>query len=244
MYTADSIRETEFSKAGMSGVKADEVYTFVDDVAADFETLTRQKDELIAKLKVLADCIEEYRRSEDTVKTAILTAQKTADAILSDAEARASAVLEEKTALAENLEKTASETAEQIMNETQTKSREMLDEATMRANRIVAEAEEIAEKKKNEIDKLINQQMFTYNYIKDEVKNFKEHIMSSYKEHLEKLSAAPMLSRPLEVYNEQETEKAKREQKAESSAAEPLTVSADDAADESAETPKQETAEE
>lgn len=207
MYTADSIREVEFQKSGISGVKATEVYNFVDDVANDFEKLTRQNEELMKKLQVLADCIEEYRKSEDTVKTAILTAQKTADNVVSEAEQKAAALIDEKTKLAENLEKSANEAAEKLMNDTQAKSREILDDATMRANRIVAEAEEAAKMKRSEIDKMVNQQLLTYNYIKDEVKNFKESIISAYKEHLDKLSNVPLSSRTLEVYNKNDEPK-------------------------------------
>lgn len=207
MYTAESIRDVEFQKSGISGVKASEVYNFVDDVANDFEKLTRQNEELIKKLQVLADCVEEYRKSEDTVKTAILTAQKTADNVVSEAEQKAAALLDEKTKLAENLEKSANEAAEKLMNDTQAKSREILDDATMRANRIVAEAEEAAKIKRSEIDKMVNQQLLTYNYIKDEVKNFKESIITAYKEHLDKLTNVPLSSRTLEVYNKNDEPK-------------------------------------
>ena len=207
MYTADIIREVEFQKSGISGVKASEVYTFVDDVADDFEKLTRQNEELIKKLQVLADCVEEYRKSEDTVKTAILTAQKTADGIVSEAEQKAAGVLDEKTKLAEELEKSSNEAAEKLMNDAKTKSREIIDEATMRANKIVSEAEELARKKRSDIDKMVNQQMLTYNYIKDEVKNFKESIINSYKEHLDRLSTGPVSNRMLEVYNQKDEQK-------------------------------------
>lgn len=208
MYTAESIRDVEFQKSGISGVKASEVYNFVDDVANDFEKLTRQNEELIKKLQVLADCIEEYRKSEDTVKTAILTAQKTADNVVSEAEQKAASLIEEKTKLAENLEKSANEAAEKLMNDAQAKSRDILDDATMRASRIVAEAEETAKMKRSEIDKMVNQQLLTYNYIKDEVKNFKESIISAYKEHLDKLTNVPLSSRTLEVYNKNDESKA------------------------------------
>lgn len=216
MYTAESIRDVEFQKSGISGVKASEVYNFVDEVANDFEKLSRQNEELMKKLQVLADCVEEYRKSEDTVKTAILTAQKAADTLISDAEQKSASLLEEKTKLAENLEKSANEAAEKLMNDTQAKSREILDEATMRANRIVAEAEEASRLKRSEIDKMVNQQLLTYNYIKDEVKNFKESIIASYKEHLDKLSAVPQSSRTLEVYNQKDEPKKQSDKDAES----------------------------
>lgn len=207
MYTAESIREIEFTKAGMSGVKSSEVYAFVDDVANDFEALTKQNQELLEKLKVLADCIEDYRKNEDTVKTAILTAQKTADSLLADANERASAILEEKTKAAEEAEKNANSTAQKLINDAQTKSREMLDEATMRSKIMLADAQEAAKKKQDEVDKLIGQQMLTYNYIKDEVKAFKERIVESYKTHLDSLSNVPTMSKTLEVYNDKEEQK-------------------------------------
>ena len=91
MYTAETIREVEFQKMGFSGVKASDVDAFVEDVANDFEALTKQNEELVQKLQVLAESVEEYRKSEDTVKTAILNAHKAADTIISDAETKANA---------------------------------------------------------------------------------------------------------------------------------------------------------
>lgn len=207
MYTAESIREVEFTKTGMSGVKSAEVYAFVDEVANDFEALSKQNQELVEKLKVLADCIEDYRKNEDTVKTAILTAQKTADTVLADANERASAILEEKTKAAEEAEKTANQTAQKLIADAQSKSREILDDATMRSKNMLADAQEEAKKRQADIEKMIGQQMLTYNYIKDEVKAFKEKIVESYKTHLDNLSNVPAMSKTLEVYNEKEEQK-------------------------------------
>lgn len=225
MYTAQSIRDIEFQKSGFNGVKTSDVEVFVEEVANDFETLERKNQELLSKLQVLAETIEEYRKSEDSVKTAILAAQKTADAMLKDAEAKATELLEEKTRQAEQLEKATVEASEKLMAEATEKSRKMLDEATMKSNQIMAESENMLAKKKAEIDRLVNQQMLTYNYVKDEVKKFKENIINNYKLHLDNLQSVPMTSKNLEVYAKNQQEEA-----ADNEPNEEISSNADDSA--------------
>lgn len=225
MYTAQSIRDIEFQKSGFNGVKTSDVEVFVEEVANDFETLERKNQELLSKLQVLAETIEEYRKSEDSVKTAILAAQKTADAMLKDAETKATELLEEKTRQAEQLEKATVEASEKLMAEATEKSRKMLDEATMKSNQIMAESENMLAKKKAEIDRLVNQQMLTYNYVKDEVKKFKENIINNYKLHLDNLQSVPMTSKNLEVYAKNQQEEA-----ADNEPNEEISSNADDSA--------------
>ena len=225
MYTAQSIRDIEFQKSGFNGVKTSDVEVFVEEVANDFETLERKNQELLSKLQVLAETIEEYRKSEDSVKTAILAAQKTADAMLKDAETKATELLEEKTRQAEQLEKATVEASEKLMAEATEKSRKMLDEATMKSNQIMAESENMLAKKKAEIDRLVNQQMLTYNYVKDEVKKFKESIINNYKLHLDNLQSVPMTSKNLEVYAKNQQEEA-----ADNEPNEEISSNADDSA--------------
>ena len=93
MYTASDIRNVQFSK-NMGGYKIAEVEAFVEACAETVETLTADKEELTKKLSILADKLVEYRRDEDNIRSALLSAQRTGDAIIREANQNAEALLE------------------------------------------------------------------------------------------------------------------------------------------------------
>lgn len=93
MYTASDIRNVQFTK-NMGGYKVAEVEAFVENCADTVESLVAEKDELTKKLGILADKLVEYRRDEDSIRSALLSAQRTGDAIIREANDNAAAVLE------------------------------------------------------------------------------------------------------------------------------------------------------
>ncbi len=92
MYTATDIRNVEFTK-NMGGYKAAEVDAFVDSCADTVQALTAEKDELNKKLSILADKLVEYRRDEDSIRSALLSAQRMGDAVVRDAKADAERIV-------------------------------------------------------------------------------------------------------------------------------------------------------
>lgn len=74
------IHNKEFSKS-FRGYDQDEVDEFLDLVVAEFERLIRANEELQAELSGLQSRLEHYRGLEETLKNAIVLAQKTADEI-------------------------------------------------------------------------------------------------------------------------------------------------------------------
>ncbi|MBQ9964941.1 MAG: DivIVA domain-containing protein [Clostridia bacterium] len=101
MMTLDDIRNIEFSKG--RGYRADEVDDFIDECVAAMEALVQENRETNQKMKVLADKLAEYRNDEDSIRGALLNAQRTGDAILRDAQAKADALTGEAQAKAEAL---------------------------------------------------------------------------------------------------------------------------------------------
>ncbi|MGE5578544.1 MAG: DivIVA domain-containing protein [Bacillota bacterium] len=74
------IHNREFSKA-FRGYSEDEVDEFLDLVVAEFEKLIRTNEELGATVSGLESRIEHYKGLEETLKNAIVLAQKTSDEI-------------------------------------------------------------------------------------------------------------------------------------------------------------------
>jgi len=85
------IHNKEFSKS-FRGYNEDEVDEFLDHVVAEFERLIRENEELRATVAELESRIEHYKGLEETLKNAIVLAQKTADEIKEAATRQADAI--------------------------------------------------------------------------------------------------------------------------------------------------------
>lgn len=92
MMTLDDIRNIEFTRG--RGYRADEVDDFIDECVAAMEQLIQENTETTQKMKALADKLAEYRNDEDSIRAALLSAQRTGDAVLRDAQAKADELLE------------------------------------------------------------------------------------------------------------------------------------------------------
>ena len=101
MMTLDEIRNIEFSRG--RGYRAEEVDDFIDACTETVEQLIREKEELSQKMKVLADKVVEYRNEEDSIRSALLNAQRAGDAALREAEEKAAAIKAEAETEAANI---------------------------------------------------------------------------------------------------------------------------------------------
>lgn len=105
MYTPEEIRNIEFTRA--RGYKASEVDPFIDKCADTVEALLKEKEELTKKLEVLADKLVEYRNEEDSIRSALLSAQRLGDTVVREANHKASLILEDANIKAEKITETA-----------------------------------------------------------------------------------------------------------------------------------------
>ena len=93
MITAQDIREKTFEKARMGGYDMASVDDFLETLADEIAAAQKENAVLKSKMKVLVDKIEEYRANEGALNMAILSAQKLAVQIESEARQRASATV-------------------------------------------------------------------------------------------------------------------------------------------------------
>ena len=93
MITAQDIREKTFEKARMGGYDMASVDDFLEELADEIAAAQKENAVLKSKMKVLVDKIEEYRSNEEALNMAILSAQKLAVQIESEARQRASATV-------------------------------------------------------------------------------------------------------------------------------------------------------
>lgn len=106
MLTLQQIRDVVFEKK-MSGYKMSEVDDFIDACAETVQALITERDELNRKLELLAEKLMEYKNQEDSIHTTLLGAQRSADAVLREANHKAELILRDARIKAENIEEAA-----------------------------------------------------------------------------------------------------------------------------------------
>ncbi len=94
MLTPQEVAEHAFAKASFGGYNMAMVDEFLDLVTADYTSLYKENATLKAKMKVLADKIEEYRSTEEAMRKAMLSAQKVADQMVAEAQEQADTILD------------------------------------------------------------------------------------------------------------------------------------------------------
>ena len=93
MMTPQEVANCTFAKAVMGGYNMASVDDFLDKLTEDYTALYKENAALKAKLKVLAEKTEEYRQVEDAMRATLLTAQKMASNMVSEAEQKRDAII-------------------------------------------------------------------------------------------------------------------------------------------------------
>ena len=93
MLTLKEIEEVRLGRAKVGGYKPEDVDKFIDEVRDSFEKLQNDNAELVSKIKVLAHRINEYRTQEESVRNALIKAQKLEDDAINEAKIKAEEIL-------------------------------------------------------------------------------------------------------------------------------------------------------
>ena len=150
MITSQDIQEKAFERAG-KGYNMEQVDEFLDELAADFATLSKENAALKSKMKVLVQKVDEYRQTEDSMRLAFLSAQKVSAQMEADAKEKADAVMAEAQDYANKLKK---ETEDGMANE-----EAKLEEAKKATNRFFDHMRTVCQKQIEFYDKLSQMQL-------------------------------------------------------------------------------------
>lgn len=191
--TGKEILEAEFEKAGMRGYRADQVDVLLQSIASFVDKQNTEIKDLKYKTQILADKIEEYKKDEESIRDALLGAQKMGSSILNEAKAKAETVIRESKSTSEELLSTAQVKSEAMVREAKTTSEDMLahaklkienltKESLLKANAEIANARKESEKEQKLLEAM-----------KLEVSNFRSFILKQYKDHLDLLSNLPVV---------------------------------------------------
>lgn len=146
MISPQEIRTVTFDKT-MRGYRTEDVDAFLQQVAEQIEQITAEKEDKEQKLYILAQKIEEYRKDEDNLKTALLNAQRMGENVIKEAKQKAESILREAGIKAEDITRAANEQ--------------------------------------------VQEEQLQLESIKAEVAQFKNSVLSLYKQHIESLSTLP-----------------------------------------------------
>ena len=179
MLNVNDINDVQFT-SGLSGYKKAEVDAFLDEVVKTVDTLYNENSELVRKLQVLADKIEEYRKDESNIQSAILVAQRASENILTEAQQQADEIIVSANERAQEALKRAEEKVLVVVNDSKVKAHEIISEAQKQSDTMTAQ-------RKEDISFLQEQ----YDALKNEVADFRNGVLQLYKEHLESINRIP-----------------------------------------------------
>ena len=96
---AEDIRNVTFDKV-MRGYRPEEVDAYLDQVAAELERLQTEKADAEKKMYILAEKVDQYRNDEETLKTALLNAQRMGESVIHEARQKAETIIYDATSKA------------------------------------------------------------------------------------------------------------------------------------------------
>ncbi|MCL2034032.1 MAG: DivIVA domain-containing protein [Oscillospiraceae bacterium] len=129
--TPNEIHNKRFEKA-MSGYRPEDVGVFLAEVADYVEELIDAKTELEQKILVLAEKLEEYREDEDSLRAALIGAQKLGDNVVRESKRK----------------------AEELIEEAKQKSQAMIEEASQKSDSIVIDIKKNVERETDTLNKM------------------------------------------------------------------------------------------
>ena len=205
MMTPAELREYEFKGAGRNAYKSDDVDNFFGEVAVAYEKIFRENSELIKRVSMLADRLEQFKKDEEQIKQAVIGAQKAADIIVkeaetsvedakSEAEAILAAAKGEADIIKSDAEKQAIADSDLLLSIARDKAEEIINKAKEEAHGILIEANDSAKDTVGAATRTITSESLHYEMLKKEVSEFRASILSQYKAHIELISKLPELA--------------------------------------------------
>lgn len=94
MFNANEIRQITFEKV-VRGYRPEDVESFMEKIADEFEALATEKQEIEGQLYILAERIEQYKTEEESIKTTLINAQKLGESIIAESRQKAEAILKD-----------------------------------------------------------------------------------------------------------------------------------------------------
>lgn len=194
MLTPDRIKEKVFQTTGRGSYRSEDVDMFMSEVQASYEQMFKENGDLVRKISILAKKVEEYRADEESLKMALLNAQKLADRIVAEAKETAANEIASVKGETDKLREDAAAEAEMLTVN-----------AKAEAEKILADANKEAKDILGNINRKVTHESLVYEMIQKEASEFKSKLIAMYREHITLINDLP------EIVDEQLDEEAQEE---------------------------------
>ncbi len=213
MLTPKQLKNYDFQSVARNAYKATDVDTFMEEVYKSYEQMFRENAELIKKLNLLADKISHYKAEEESIRNAMVEAQKLKESIVSEAERTATekitSATEQAQATKEALDKQTShlitdaqEEAEKIITKANTEAEQVMAKTNAAVERSLTLAKENAAKLMHRAQELYEQQVTSIveetkaekkklQEVKAEAVSVRKKLLDTYQMQMELLRMAP-----------------------------------------------------
>ncbi len=226
MITAEDIKKATFGRAGR-GYKTMDVDELLDKAADTIEKLTADNADLLAKLEILAEKVQEYRKDEDSIRGALLAAQRSADQIMREANENAEALTAETQRVSEEALSAAKKKAEEMLYEAQEKSVSIVNETRDKATQVMTEAKQKADNMLKEAEENCKVELMQLEATKKQAAEFRAALMDMYRQQFELMKKGPAV----EYIPDKKEEPASEKTEAEEPYVEPFVKEVEDVAD-------------
>lgn len=153
MLTLEEIKNVTFHKA-RNGYQTEDVDDFIDSVIETVDNILHERDDYLKKLDIFAKKVEEYRSTEESVGSVLLSAQRLADSNIREANHKADVILRDAKAKADAMVKEAKEKSDAMMTDAKQKSDKLLADSTANSRRAIAAGNLELERQKELLKKI------------------------------------------------------------------------------------------
>lgn len=191
MLTPDKIKEKSFQTTGRGSYRAEDVNNFINEVASSYEQMFKENSDLIKKITLLAKKVEEYRADEESLKMALLNAQKLADKIVAEAKETAEKENAEINAETARLHEVAEKVAKDAEENAKAEAEKIIADAKAEADKILNEANAQAKDILGNINRKVTHESLVYEMVQKEASEFKSKLVAMYKDHINLINQLP-----------------------------------------------------
>ena len=194
MLTPDKIREKSFQTTGRGSYRAEDVDNFLSEVTVSYEQMFKENGDLIKKITLLAKKIEEYRADEESLKMALLNAQKLADKIVAEAKETAEKENAEINAEIVRLHEIAEKAATDVEKNAKVEAEKIVADAKAKADKLLSDANAQAKDILGNINRKVTHESLVYEMLQKEASEFKGKLINMYKEHINLINQLPEIA--------------------------------------------------
>lgn len=191
MLTPAKITNHHFEASGRNAYKAESVDSFIKEVAESYEQMFRENGEMFKKINLLAQRLEEYRNDEDNIRNALLTAQRAAEKITKDAQAKAEQLVDEVKDRTANERERLDAVANEMLTKAKYDAEAIIEDAKKQAQSILDKA--IMDSKEASVSARSDmiKEIAALDTMKQEVTKFKQQILADYAAQIELINQLP-----------------------------------------------------